>query len=111
LKGERHLSSFGSTLAADLHALHTPKGNRISPVVYHRCNFPKGPNVSSLDAETGQIVPQVHPRRDEWRSHFRLRGAYIEGIAPRGWATARVLTLNDARRLKLRMELNALGEW
>ena len=52
-----------------------------------------------------------HPRQDNWQSHSRLQGAYIEGITPTGRATARVLTLNDARRLELRMELMTRGEW
>jgi hypothetical protein len=28
-----------------------------------RCNAYKGPNLASLDNETGQIVPLFHPRR------------------------------------------------
>jgi len=77
----------------------------------HRCNFRKGPNVSGVDTETGQIVPLFHPRRDEWLHHFHLQGAYILGITPTGRASARVLTLNDARRLELRMELMKRGDW
>ena len=51
-----------------------------------------------------------HPRRDEWSQHFRFEGPYIEGITPTGRATVRLLTLNDARRLELRVELIARGE-
>jgi hypothetical protein len=77
----------------------------------HRCNLRKGPNVSGVDTETGQVVPLFHPRRDEWLSHFQLKGPYIEGITPSGRATARLLTLNDARRLEIRAELMTRGEW
>jgi hypothetical protein len=77
----------------------------------HRCNFRKGPNVSGIDPESGQIVSLFHPRHEDWHSHFRVQGAYIEGITPTGRATTRVLTLNDARRLELRRELITHGEW
>ena len=76
----------------------------------HRCNLRKGPNVTGIDPDTEQIVQLFHPRRDNWQNHFRFRGPYIEGITPTGRATVRVLTLNDARRLDLRLELIARGE-
>jgi hypothetical protein len=28
------------------------------------CNFHKGPNIASLDPESGQLAPLFHPRRD-----------------------------------------------
>ena len=76
----------------------------------HRCNLRKGPNVTGIDPESEEIVALFHPRRDEWTSHFRFRGPYIEGITPAGRATVRLLMLNDARRLDLRAELIARGK-
>jgi hypothetical protein len=75
----------------------------------HRCNLRKGPNLSGLDPLSGELLPLFHPRRDEWISHFRLRGAYIEGSTPIGRATVQVLAMNDPRRLELRIELMARG--
>jgi hypothetical protein len=71
----------------------------------HRCNLRKGPNLSGIDPSTAQLVPLFHPRRDEWNSHFRLRGTHIEGTTSVGRATVQVLAMNDARRLELRAEL------
>ena len=76
----------------------------------HRCNLRKGPNVTGIDPESEEIVALFHPRRDEWASHFRFGGPYIEGITPAGRATVRLLMLNDARGLELRAELIARGE-
>ena len=71
----------------------------------HRCNLRKGPNLTGIDPTTDAVEPLFHPRRDEWASHFRLRGVLIEGVTPVGRATVHVLAVNDARRLELRTEL------
>ncbi len=68
----------------------------------HRCNAYKGPNLSSIDSETGNVVLLFHPRRDQWSEHFLQRGAEILGLTPTGWATARLLCFNDSYRLELR---------
>src|SRR5690349_18571097 len=56
----------------------------------HRCNLHKGPNVTGIDPDSGNIVALFHPRRDEWSGHFRFRGPYIEGVTPNGRATVRL---------------------
>lgn len=76
----------------------------------HRCNLHKGPNLTGLDTETGDIVPLYHPRRDQWAEHFAFRGLLIEGLTPVGRVTVHVLALNDARRLEVRAELLLRGE-
>lgn len=76
----------------------------------HRCNLCKGPNLTGLDRESGQIVPLFHPRRDRWAEHFAWRGPRIEGLTAMGRATVLVLGMNDARRLDLRTELLARRE-
>ncbi len=76
----------------------------------HRCNLCKGPNLSGIDPFTGEAGPLFHPRKDRWEDHFRVDGARIEGITPKGRATVRVLAMNDPRRLDLRAELLARGE-
>ena len=34
-----------------------------------RCNRFKGPNLTSLDPDTGAITPLFNPRLDHWRQH------------------------------------------
>ena len=77
----------------------------------HRCNLRKGPNLTSIDRVGGEVVPLFHPRRDEWKTHFRMRGARIEGVTAVGRATVGLLAMNDTRRLDLRSELLLLGEY
>lgn len=69
-----------------------------------RCNAFKGPNLSSIDTDTGEVVPLFHPRNDSWEDHFTIDGAKIVGISPTGRATARLLNMNDLRRVELRKQ-------
>ncbi len=68
----------------------------------HHCNFHKGPDLTAVDPESSQIVPLLHPRRDQWNEHFALRGALIIGVSPTGRATVRLLAMNATSRLELR---------
>jgi len=74
-----------------------------------RCNLHKGPNLTAIDPETGEIVPLFHPRRDSWQDHFRWENAEIVGRTPTGRATVRLLNMNAKRRLQLRMQQKPLG--
>ncbi len=67
-----------------------------------RCNLFKGPNLSSIDPESGEIVNLFNPRTDNWTDHFAPRGGKIVGLTPTGRATARLLNMNDSRRVDLR---------
>ena len=67
-----------------------------------RCNHFKGPNLSSIDPETNQIVNLFHPRTDSWTEHFIFRDGFIDGLTPIGRATVRLLNMNDPRRVDLR---------
>jgi hypothetical protein len=70
-----------------------------------RCNAYKGPNLSSVDPESGEIVQLYHPRRDTWTAHFRFEGPRIVGLTSTGRATVRLLQMNAPRRLELRAGL------
>ena len=70
-----------------------------------RCNAYKGPNLSSVDPETGEVIALFNPRVDVWRSHFAVRDGYVLGLTPAGRATARLLNMNAARRVELRQAL------
>ncbi len=64
----------------------------------------KGPNLSSIDPETGNKVELFNPRQDEWSNHFAFSGGLIVGLTPVGRATARLLNRNDSRRVELRLQ-------
>ena len=76
------------------------------------CNLKKGPNLSVVDPETGEITALFHPRKDEWQEHFTVHvgtliplGVEIRGLTPVGRATVRVLGLNEEMRQMVRYEL------
>ena len=75
-----------------------------------RCNLHKGPNLTSIDPVTGEVTSLFHPRRDDWNEHFQWAGVEIIGLTPKGRATARLLQMNDPRRLRLRATLRRLGQ-
>ena len=73
-----------------------------------RCNAFKGPNLVSVDPETGEMAPLFNPRRDDWSQHFCVEGGELVGLTPMGRATVQLLNMNAARRVQLREEW--LGE-
>lgn len=75
-----------------------------------RCNLHKGPNLTSIDPESGQILPLLHPRHDVWSEHFEMAGGQIVGKSPIGRATAQLMQMNSTRRRQLRVRLMAEGK-
>ncbi len=75
-----------------------------------RCNAFKGPNLSGIDPDSGQLVPLFNPRCHDWAEHFTLRTFWIVGMTPVGRATAYVLGMNETRRLEIRALLLAQGK-
>jgi 5-methylcytosine-specific restriction endonuclease McrA len=51
------------------------------------CNVNKGPNLSSIDPDTGKVTILFHPRHNEWRNHFRLSEGLIIPRTASGRAT------------------------
>ena len=74
-----------------------------------RCNYCKGPNLSSVDPDTDEVVPLFNPRTESWNDHFSLAEFRIVGLSNVGRATARLLDMNDADRIQIRAECAALG--
>jgi hypothetical protein len=74
------------------------------------CNHHKGPNIASLDPQTGTLVPLYHPRRDQWSDHFGWDDTVVVGKTPIGRATAELLGMNHWQRIELRENLQNLGE-
>ncbi len=69
-----------------------------------RCNAYKGPNLTSIDPDSGVMVALFNPRQDVWTDHFVLRHGHIVGLTSTGRATAPLLNMNAARRVELRLE-------
>ena len=77
-----------------------------------QCNLKKGPNLSGIDPETGQLSRLFHPRTHIWAEHFVFRElkskagkVEMAGLTPVGRATVRVLELNEEFRQALRYEI------
>lgn len=72
----------------------------------HHCNLHKGPNLSGIDAATGQIVTLFNPRAQRWEEHFELHDDLVVGLTRTGRATVRVLAMNadDQRQLRAQWE-------
>lgn len=76
------------------------------------CNRHKGSDLCSLDPETDNIVALFHPRRDEWREHFRLIDTgIIEPVTAKGRVTERVLRFNRVELVEDRARLIKLGKY
>ena len=69
-----------------------------------RCNAYKGPNLTSIDPDTGTVVALFSPRRDVWTDHLVVREGEILGLTPAGRATVRLFNMNAPRRVELRKE-------
>jgi HNH endonuclease len=76
----------------------------------HLCNSKKGPNLSSLDPETGILTWLFHPRSDRWDERFRVMDdGRIVGLTDIGRTTARLLETNSELRTRIRREILRLG--
>jgi hypothetical protein len=74
------------------------------------CNKHQGSDLSSVDPDSGDIVPLFHPRRDRWTDHFQLNGAQFVALSAVGRATIRLLQLNHPYRMEERELLLAAAE-
>lgn len=74
------------------------------------CNFHKGPNLTTLDLLSRELVVLFHPRCDRWDDHFEYQGAFIVGRTRVGEATIRLLQMNTPDRIEMRAELQASGD-
>ena len=70
----------------------------------------KGPNLSSIDPETGAKVDLFDPRAHSWDEHFAWQGARIVGRTPSGRATVHLLGMNEEERMEMRAELQTRGQ-
>lgn len=73
------------------------------------CNKYKGSDLTSIDPETGEIIPLYHPRQDSWPQHFDLQNAEIIPLTAKGRVTVRLLQLNRPERVQERQLLIEAG--
>ena len=76
-----------------------------------RCNRYKGPNLSSIDPVTNQMVFLFNPRTDVWSEHFGWEGARVVGVTAVGRATVALLNMNHPDDVAIREELIADGQF
>lgn len=74
-----------------------------------RCNRYKGPNMGSLDPQTGLLAPFFNPRTQNWADHFQMEGALIRPLTAEARVTVKVLRLNDEVRVMERQKLLDAG--
>ncbi|HEY5311882.1 MAG TPA: HNH endonuclease signature motif containing protein [Pirellulales bacterium] len=67
------------------------------------CNLHKGSNLTGIDPETNAITPLFNPRQDRWDDHFVWDGLRLAGQTNIGRTTIRVLELNSAARIRVRL--------
>ncbi len=67
------------------------------------CNRRKGPNLTSIDPESGRLVPLFNPRTQNWSTHFERSGSELRGLTAVGRATARLLAMNDEEQQAIRV--------
>lgn len=70
-------------IIAQQHGGHTTFDNLALACCF--CNRYKGPNVSGIDPDSGEIVPLFHPRQQAWDE--QTNGSYRAAVElnPRGW--------------------------
>jgi len=75
------------------------------------CNLHKGPNLTTLSVESGDIVPLFHPRQQFWDDHFQINRARVQGRTEVGKATAKLLKMNERDQIEIRAALIQGGEF
>lgn len=74
------------------------------------CNRYKGPNLTSIDPQTGEVTPLFNPRVQQWDGHFELHpDGTIDPYTAEGRATSRLLHFNDPTRVQQHADLIIAG--
>jgi hypothetical protein len=58
------------------------------------CNWRKGPSLTGIDPDTGELVRLFHPRHDRWFDDFTGEEQYVSGITSAGRTTVSLLEMN-----------------
>jgi hypothetical protein len=73
------------------------------------CNLRKADRTEHADPRSGRAERLYHPRRDQWKDHFRLESLRIVGRSAIGRATVSALDFNAERRIAIRQVERQLG--
>ncbi len=76
-----------------------------------QCNLHKGPNLTSIDLATNDVVELFNPRQQIWADHFKIDEARIVGRTPTGRVTVRLLQMNSDAQIKIRKRLLRRGDF
>jgi hypothetical protein len=75
------------------------------------CNLHKGPNLTSIDPDSAEVVELFNPRKQTWSDHFELDGALVFGLTQPGSVTVRLLNMNAEEQVEIRARLLARNEF
>lgn len=70
------------------------------------CNNNKGTDIATYDINSRTPVFLYNPYYDNWSDHFESDGGYILGKTAKGSATARLLKMNNYKRVQIRKSLD-----
>lgn len=76
----------------------------------NHCNLRKGPNLTSIDPDGGDVTALFNPRVHGWTEHFRVEAGQVIGVTAAGRATVFLLDMNATHRVELRLENPDLAE-
>ena len=74
-----------------------------------RCNAYKGPNLVSVDPESGETAALFDPRQHDWSEHFRNESGKIVGLTAIGRESVRLLNMNAAHEFNFDMHGSMLA--
>ncbi len=69
----------------------------------------KEPNISTILAFGGEIVPLFNPRTQNWFEHFEVRQGKLIALSAVGEATIKLLELNIPIKIEERFEMMLAG--
>ena len=90
-------------------ALGGPSGAANLALACVSCSLCKEARRSAIDPKSNRRVAMYHPRRQQWRDHFRRERFHVVGLTPTGRATVAALQMNRPLVLAIRQEETALG--
>lgn len=76
----------------------------------HHCNLLRGPNLASLDPDTGNLARLFDPRSQNWNDHFTFDAGLIVGRTAAGRTTVVPLNPLPQQRHSIRRELGIAGD-
>jgi HNH endonuclease len=88
-------------------------GNEIDNLAYAcpHCNQHKGTDMVTFVENYGDIVPLFNPRIDVWKEHFSTIEGEIISKTKIGYATIKLLKMNDVDLMILRKLLTELNRY